>query len=855
MKYQGLTDEEVIKSKEKYGTNKIISHKKNSFIKLFLESLGDPIIKILIVALCIKLIFLFREINYFETIGIIVSILIATIVSTISEYGSEAAFQKLEEESSKIKVNVIRNNKNKTISIDDIVIGDIVTLNMGDKVPADGQIIDGEVYLNMSAINGESTLQKKTVNDRIFRGTTIEDGFCTLKVTKIGDMTMYGNIFKELQEKNLPSPLKTRLIKVAKIISKFGYIGAFLVAFSFLFSKIIILNNFQIDLIISDILNIKLLFSYLIEALTIAVTIIVVSVPEGLPLMITLVLSSNMKRMLKSNVLVRKLVGIETAGNITYLLSDKTGTITKGKLKVSYLLDGNLQVISSLKNLNNNYKDSLINSMYYNNTSKYDENKKAIGSNSTDRAILEFIVEEIPSKYSIVEQKPFNSNNKYSSVTLNNQITYFKGAPEIILNNCLKKIDENNNELFIKDKNAILSKIKIYTKEGYRVIALAKSNEKSLVNMTFLGLVLIRDEVRKEALPSINKLKNAGIKTIMITGDDLNTAINIAKEVNIITSNKDIVLTSQELHLLNDDKLSKIYPNIKIIARALPEDKSRLVKILQTNNEIVGMTGDGVNDSPALKRSNVGFAMGSGTEVAKQASDIIILDDNIKSITEAVLYGRTIFKNIRKFIVFQLSLNICAVFISAIGPFIGIESPITIVQMLWINMIMDTLAGIAFSYEPALDEYLEEMPINKKTPIINDYMKNEIFFSGIYQALICILFLKVPLFNSFIRKDTSNKYLMTAYFTLFVFMGIFNTLNVRTPRINVLANLKRNIPFIAILSFIIIFQIIIIYKGGYIFRTYGLNIKELLYIVFISSSIIPIDIIRKIIIKRKGKFD
>ena len=311
-------------------------------------------------------------------------------------------------------------------------------------------------------------------------------------------------------------------------------------------------------------------------------------------------------------------------------------------------------------------------------------------------------------------------------------------------------------------------------------------------------------------------------------------------------------MTSTELNSYTDDQLASIIKDIRVVARALPKDKSRLVKILENLNYVVGMTGDGVNDAPALKKADVGFAMGSGTEVAKEASDIVILDDNIESITKAILYGRTILKSIRKFIIFQLSLNICAIMISIIGPFIGIETPITIVQMLWINMIMDTFAGIAFSYEPPLEEYMEEAPLCKKTSIIDRYMKSEFLFAGIYQAIICILFLKLPIFKTLIRTSPDNKYLMTAYFSLFVFMGVFNTLNARTKRINVFANLKKNKPFIIIISFILITQLCITYKGGNLFRTYGLTWNELFLVLTIALTIVPLDWLRKYILKNKN---
>ena len=337
----------------------------------------------------------------------------------------------------------------------------------------------------------------------------------------------------------------------------------------------------------------------------------------------------------------------------------------------------------------------------------------------------------------------------------------------------------------------------------------------------------------------------------MITGDAKETASSIAKEVGIITSSNDLVLTSDELNAYDDFELEKMLPNIKVIARALPKDKSRLVKIAENKDLIVGMTGDGVNDAPALKKANVGFAMGSGTEVAKASADIVILDDNILSISKAILYGRTIFKSIRKFIIYQLTCNFCALFLSIVGPFIGVNTPITIIQMLWINMIMDTFAGLAFSFEPALDETMEEQPKDKNEPIINKYMYSQIIWNSLYSATLCIFFLKSPWIKSLIRFDIEDKYLMTAYFALFIFIGLGNAFNSRTYRLNLFAHLRKNIVFVITIIFIASVQIFLIYKGGTVFRTFGLTPFELTLVILLSISVVPVDFLRKIILKKK----
>lgn len=856
MKFTGLSDKEVVKMRKEYGRNTISNKKENSFIKLFLESLGDPIIKILLIALAVKVIVLFKDFDFFETIGILISILVASLVSSISEYGSEAAFKRLQEDASKYKVKVKRNNQSTEIDLEDIVVNDIVILNAGDKVPADGNILKGFVSVDESSLNGETKEQNKEPNEKIYQGTTILDGEALMKVTKVGEQTVYGKLAQELQEKVSPSPLKLRLTELAKSISKLGYIGALFVSLSFMFSRLVIANNFNINLILNTLTNFKLMFSYFLHALTLAVTVIVVSVPEGLPLMITLVLSSNMRRMLKNNVLVRKLVGIDSAGNINVLLTDKTGTITKGQLEVSNFCSASEETFKEINNIKSPIlKNIYYKSLFYNNSSNYSDGK-VIGGNSTDRALLKMIIPDYNINPEIIKYCPFNSKNKYSYVTLKENYkttSYIKGAPELILKKSNKCLDKDGNVTYFKNKDNIERILNEQTSKGVRVIALAMSNTfhmtNSLDNLIFIALVFIKDELRSVSKEGISLIKEANINIIMITGDDKKTAYSIAKEAGIITSPNDLVITSNELANLSDDEIINNYPRIKVVARALPQDKSRLVKVLQSINLVVGMTGDGVNDAPALKKADVGFSMGSGTEVAKEASDIVILDDNILSISKAILYGRTIFKSIRKFIIFQLSVNICAVSISIIGPLIGINTPITIVQMLWINMIMDTLAGIAFSYEPPLKEYMQEKPTTKTEPIINKYMKYSIITGGLYSSILCLLFLKVPFLNNIIRSSNNNEYLLTAYFTLFVFLGIFNSFNARTRRINILSNIKSNKPFIIIIAFIIAVQLYIIYNGGSVFRTYGLTLVELFYIIFLSSTIIPIDWLKKYLLK------
>lgn len=857
----GLNNEEVKESRKKYGSNNISGKNTNTFFNLFIETLGDPIIKILIIALAVKTIFLFKDFDYFETIGIVIAILVASLISAISEYGSNKAFERMQEESSKINVRVRRNKKIIEISIDDIVKNDVIILSSGEKIPADGILIRGKLSVDESSLNGESKeVYKELTKDiniisdknKVYRGTTIYDGTAEVLITKVGMDTLYGKMAKELTTGEDISPLKLRLTNLAKIISKIGYIAAILIAISYLFSKIFILNNFNLSIIKAIPLN--TIIGYILEAMTLAVSVLVMAVPEGLPMMITLVLSTNSKKMLKNKVLVRKMVGIETAGSLNILFTDKTGTITNGKMEVISILDGSLNEYTNINELLPSYRQILIDSIIYNNDSEYDSTtNKIIGGNITDKALLSFAGQNKKDTIKIIDKIMFNSQNKYSISIIeknNKKIKLIKGAPDVLLKYTTNYIDENGKSKYL-DKEKLMSIIKEKTNKGIRAIAISTSQSiyptDNIRRNILVGIIFIKDEIRKEAKDGLNLIKSAGINTIMVTGDSKETATSIAKEVGIVSNNADVILSSNELGKINDDELKKIIPRLKVVSRALPEDKKRLVLLSKELGLVTGMTGDGVNDCIALKKADVSFAMGSGTEVAKEASDIVILDDNIVSISKAILYGRTIFKNIRKFIIFQLSVNVSAILLALIGPFIGVPSPITVVQMLWINMVMDTLAGLAFSYEVPRIEYMKEPPKKKEENILNKYMINEILSSGLYSLVLCIIFLKLPIIKSLF---VDNNHFMTSFFCLFIFLATFNAFNARTHRLNIFAHLSENKIFLLIILFIIIVQISITYSGITIFQTTRINIKELLITIVLSFSIIPLDIIRKIITKK-----
>ena len=845
----GLSDEEVIVNRKKYGSNTFTKKKRDSFFKLLLETFSDPIIKVLLIALGIKTIFLIRNFDWYETVGIILAIMVASLISSISEYGSMKAFDKLTEESSKINVRVRRNGQVISVPLNEVVVNDLVLLTTGDRVPADGIVISGNISVDESMMNGEAKeVYKNTTNNMVYMNTVVYSGDAVFLVKAVGDETFYGKMMGELQEDSEESVLKSRLTKLAELISKVGYICSLIVAFSYLFYMIVISNNFDMNLISNDIRNGKLILGYVIDALTLCVSIIVVSVPEGLPMMITLVLSSNMKRMLKDNVLVRKLVGIETAGNINVLFTDKTGTLTTGNLEVVGFLDGRGRSIH-YEYMNKKIKDMFNMNMVINNESEYDKvNNVIVGGNITDRAILNYI-KEYKVNYTLIKQEGFNSQNKYMYTKIkynNHTVNLVKGAYEVVSYLCNSYYDSEGIKHIFGNKDNLDKIIREISNNKVRIIALAISEDRELIsNMTLLGFILLKDNIRENVYKGMELVKKAGIQTIMITGDNKETAVAIAKEVGLIDSFDDLVITHDKLMVMSDNEIMKIFPKIRVIARAMPQDKSRLVSLAKEMDLVVGMTGDGVNDALALKRANVGFAMGSGTEVAKEASDIVILDDNFYSITNAILYGRTIFKSIRKFIICQLTINFCSLCVSIIGPFVGIPVPITVIQMLWINMIMDTLAGFAFSYEPALVEYMDEKPKKRNENIINKYMWNQIIWIGISSAIICIFFLKSSFTNNIFRDN-----ILTAFFGLIIFISIFNSFNARTHRLNILANIFKNKVFIGECTFVFMMQIYLIYRGGEVFRTNGLSIREFIIMFAFSLLIIPIDFIRKLIYKR-----
>lgn len=873
-KYSGLNDSEVILSREKHGTNKLKDVKNESFMEKYIKSFDDPIIRILLVALSINVIFTFLgKVDWFECAGILISVLIATFISTLSEYKNENNFKLLSEQATSRMVKVYRNQTLASINSDDIVKGDYILLQSGDLIPADGIIIDGNIKVDQSTLNGENKEVDKFPDnnlnnveniidfwdtEKLYRGSVVTEGQGIMMVSKVGDSTVYGRLNSENEAIDRDSPLTIKLKTLAKSISKFGYIGAFLTTFVTLFQKIFVDNNFDLIYINNYLLNYTQFFADIVEAVIMGIIVVVVAVPEGLPLMIAIVSSLNMKKMLKSNVLVRKLNGIETAGSINILFCDKTGTLTKGNLEVTDIISGNSKVIKTLDSVSEEYKKIIIPSIIAN-TSSHISGEKIVGGNSTEKALVSFLLNNkinFKKTYKKTGEKVFSSKDKFSSTVVSGDFngSLYKGAPEIILTNCSKYIDFTGEIKQISSYTKLNNIINNFAKKQKRLLAIAYTTEEASTetipgNLTLVAFIALKDEIRYNVNSSVESVQRAGIQVVMITGDKKETAIAVAKETGILKSESDLILTSKQLSEIEDGQLKKLLPNIKVIARALPTDKSRLVRIAQETGLVVGMTGDGVNDSPALKKSDVGFAMGCGTEAAKEAGDIIIMDNNFISIKNAILFGRTIYKSIKKFICFQLTINVAAVSISLLGPIVGIYKPLNISQMLWINLVMDTLAAIAFGGEAALNKYLLEKPIKRDEKIIDIKTWGSILTRGLFITLVSLIMFCSDHIHNLFRENQNDIYFYTGYFSYFVFSCIFNAFNTRCDGIDLTEYLASNKLFIFIISLIFIIQIIMTYFGGAILRTAGLTIKEMLIVLTISLLIIPFDIIRKVIVK------
>ena len=746
-RFKGLTDQEVLQNRQKYGMNLLTPPKRPSIWKLYLEKFQDPVIKVLLVAAAFSLLISIIESEYAETIGIFFAIFLATGIGFYFEYDANKKFDLLNAVGEETPVMVIRNGKVHEIPKKDIVVGDVVILNTGDEIPADGVLLEAvSLQVNESSLTGELMVNKTTdeahfdeeatyPSNSVMRGTTVTDGHGVMCVERVGDATEIGKVARQATEQSQEqTPLNLQLTKLANLIGKVGFTIATLTFVIFTAKDLYVhLNNTTI----TDWHQWLEIARIVLKYFMMAVTLIVVAVPEGLPMSVTLSLALNMRRMLKTNNLVRKMHACETMGAITVICTDKTGTLTQNLMQV---YDAKLD--ESQKNL-------IAEGIATNSTAfleeKEGEGKPSGVGNPTEVALLLWLNEQgmdyisLRNQAKTVNQLTFSTERKYmatlvDSSVLNTRVLYVKGAPEIVMGKC--NLEESRvkqyNEQLLAYQNQAMRTLGV----AYKVIPENSSTDcAELVKeggLTFMGIFAISDPIRPDVPDAVKKCQSAGIRVKIVTGDTPGTATEIARQIGLWTSEdtERNRITGVEFAALSDEEALERVIDLKVMSRARPMDKQRLVQLLQQKGEVVAVTGDGTNDAPALNHAQVGLSMGTGTSVAKEASDITLLDDSFHSIATAVMWGRSLYKNIQRFIVFQLTINVVALLSVLLGAFLGTELPLTVTQMLWVNLIMDTFAAMALaSIAPSMD-VMNEKPRKRTDFIISPAMRNKYIRCG-----------------------------------------------------------------------------------------------------------------------------
>lgn len=867
----GLTDQEVIASREKNGINLLTPPKRPSIWKLYLEKFQDPVIRVLLVAAVFSLIISIIESEYAETIGIFFAIFLATGIGFYFEYDANKKFDLLNAVGEETPVTVIRNGKIKEIPRKDIVVGDIVVLNTGEEVPADGTLVEAvSLQVNESTLTGELMVNKTTdkahfdeeatyPSNAVMRGTTITDGHGIMRVDRVGDATEIGKVARQSTEQSQEqTPLNIQLTKLANLIGKAGFTIAALTfivftnkdLYSFITSENFIgINDWHSWLEIARIV---------LKYFMMAVTLIVVAVPEGLPMSVTLSLALNMRRMLKTNNLVRKMHACETMGAITVICTDKTGTLTQNLMQVY-----EAQVDESQPDLV--AEGIAANSTAFLEEKAEGEKPSGVG-NPTEIALLLWLNSKgkdymkLREEAKVVNQLTFSTERKYMATLVDSpiqkkRILYIKGAPEIVMSKCnLEKaqIDKYNEQL-LAYQNKAMRTLGI----AYKVVPENASDDcAELVGeggMTFLGIFAISDPIRPDVPNAVKKCQSAGIGIKIVTGDTPGTATEIARQIGLWTpeDTERNRITGVEFAALSDEEALDRVLDLKVMSRARPMDKQRLVQLLQQKGAVVAVTGDGTNDAPALNHAQVGLSMGTGTSVAKEASDITLLDDSFNSIATAVMWGRSLYKNIQRFIVFQLTINVVALLSVLLGAFFGTELPLTVTQMLWVNLIMDTFAAMALaSIAPSMD-VMNEKPRRRTDFIITPVMRNTIFGVGL-GFLIILMGLLVYFKNLSGGMDTHH---LTVFFTIFVMLQFWNLFNASVFGTNhsFFKDAGHALGMLGVALIILVGQIIIVSFGGKVFRTEPLPLSEWLYIIGGTSFVLWIGEIWRGIKRLKSK--
>ena len=852
-RFKGLTDQEVLQNRQKYGMNLLTPPKRPSIWKLYLEKFQDPVIKVLLVAAAFSLLISIIESEYAETIGIFFAIFLATGIGFYFEYDANKKFDLLNAVGEETPVMVIRNGKVHEIPKKDIVVGDVVILNTGDEIPADGVLLEAvSLQVNESSLTGELMVNKTTdeahfdeeatyPSNSVMRGTTVTDGHGVMCVERVGDATEIGKVARQATEQSQEqTPLNLQLTKLANLIGKVGFTIATLTFVIFTAKD---LYAYLSVTAVTDWHQWLEIARIVLKYFMMAVTLIVVAVPEGLPMSVTLSLALNMRRMLKTNNLVRKMHACETMGAITVICTDKTGTLTQNLMQVY-----DAQLDESQKNL-------IAEGIATNSTAfleeKEGEGKPSGVGNPTEVALLLWLNEQgmdyisLRNQAKTVNQLTFSTERKYmatlvDSSVLNTRVLYVKGAPEIVMGKC--NLEESRvkqyNEQLLAYQNQAMRTLGV----AYKVIPENSSTDcAELVKeggLTFMGIFAISDPIRPDVPDAVKKCQSAGIRVKIVTGDTPGTATEIARQIGLWTSEdtERNRITGVEFAALSDEEALERVVDLKVMSRARPMDKQRLVQLLQQKGEVVAVTGDGTNDAPALNHAQVGLSMGTGTSVAKEASDITLLDDSFHSIATAVMWGRSLYKNIQRFIVFQLTINVVALLSVLLGAFLGTELPLTVTQMLWVNLIMDTFAAMALaSIAPSMD-VMNEKPRKRTDFIISPAMRNNIF--GVGAGFLIVLMGLLAFFKN--MPGGMDVHHLTVFFTIFVMLQFWNLFNASVFGTNhsIFKDAGHAMGMLGVALIILVGQFIIVTFGGKVFRTEPLPALEWIYIIAGTSLVL-----------------
>ena len=869
---KGLSEEQVTQSKEKFGTNELAKKEQESLWSMFVGAFDDIWIKVLCGALALKVALallgmmipaIAGENDAVEIISIILAIGLATGFSTLSEYRNTSRSEALQEEYNKTYAKVIRGGKLVKILTSEIVKGDTVLIQSGDKVPADGLIFEGNVKVSQAALNGESRDESKsaaeTMEDaettdynsesKVFMGSVVTSGEGYMVVTVVGDASELGKINKALTDDSEEDERKdTSSLKLEVVAAGIGKLGVSAAAIAGILQ--VVLTIMRADEAVTPVFVVLLAA----EAVMLMASIVIMAVPEGLPMMNSLVQSMNTESMYKKNILVSHKAAFSDSAYMNLLFSDKTGTITEGNLSLVEFVTGDGNVTDKL--LDKEFLEAIT----LNNLAKISEGK-AIGSNNMDRALLTYAIangaaEAIDSS-KVKEVSGFDSEKKCATVELNDGTVYWKGATENVIDDIThyKAKDGSVLEFTAAEKEKVTEQMIAEAKRTMKLLSVAKFEGGRKV---LLAVLCLRDNVRKDAVETVEVLNRAGIQVVMVTGDAEETAVAIAREAGILKDeNTDVVLTHDELEEMSDEELKKKLPNLRVVSRAKPLDKKRLVTMAQQLDDVCGMTGDGVHDAPALKQADIGFAMGDGTAVAQEAGDVVILNNSLTSIKDCVLNSRTMAKSVGKFLIFQLTVNISTLLMNIIAPVLGWTEPFSIVQILWINLIMDTLAAMAFGGEPILDRYMNDKPVKRTDNILTGYIKSAIGTSSVFITLGSILILEdIGGITSYVMPASCTDPLLyekTFMFAFFIYSVIFNSFNTRSDRFNLFEHIGENKNFILVMGSIFVLQTVIIQIGGQVFNTTMLSARALLVSMALGFLIIPVDLVRKMFVANAGR--